>query len=241
MTPWVANIRLTTWQKSFPFLQLWREVGACEAGCDEGDCCEAASTTTVTSATTPSSKPLEKDCSEVCKDSTDPEFVPDSSCSNHYCRCQIGLGVDGYCAEGEGWCSKEETCKVECQAEECYEPTTTTTTVTTSTTTTTRVPRPLEKDCSEVCKDSTDPDFVPDSCCSNHFCRCQIGLGVDGYCAEGEGWCCKEGGCRAGCEQGGCCNQANTTNADDPCTRFCAGKPAAYFAQQCCQATDICL
>ena len=179
--------------------------------CDEGVCCEATTTTTITitSATTPSPKPLEKDCSEVCKDSTEPEFVPDSSCSNHYCRCQIGLGVDGYCSKGEGWCSKEETCKVDCQEDECYKPNTTTTTTTTITTTATTLPKPLEKDCSDVCKDSSDPELVPDSCCSNHYCRCQIGLGMDGYCSKGEGWCLKEGGCKAGCDEEECCGWAN--------------------------------
>ena len=167
--------------------------------------------TTITSAgSTPSSKPLEKDCREVCKDSTEPEFVPDSSCSNHFCRCQIGLGEDGYCGEGEGWCSKEDSCKIDCEAEECYKPKTTSTT--TSTTTAATLTRPLEKDCWDVCKDSNDPEFVPDSCCSIHFCRCQIGIGMDGYCDEGEGWCSREGGCKSGCgEIEGCCDdQANT-------------------------------
>ena len=34
---------------------------------------------------------------------------------------------------------------------------------------------------------------------------------------------------------------ATATATTDPCRWFCAGKPAAFFAPECCATTDICL
>merc|ERR1712130_113081 len=61
---------------------------------------------------------------------------------------------------------------------------------------------PWPKDCYEVCRDSTDAEYIPDFCCSRHYCACENGLGLGRNCPEGEGFClwdfhCSEGGCNS--------------------------------------------
>ena len=37
------------------------------------------------------------------------------------------------------------------------------------------------------------------------------------------------------------CQRLHPDGPSDPCANFCADKPAAFFAQECCATTDICL
>ena len=156
-------------------------------GCSLETCCEDTSTSTTIT-------PQPRDCNDVCEDSTDPEFIGDICCSRHYCACEMGLGADRYCNEGEGFCSEDGRCsKGGCSLEACCANTPPPTTSTSTSIT------PQPEDCDEVCKYSTDLEFIGDSCCSHHYCACAMGLGADMTCDEGEGFSLCDKKCTAGC------------------------------------------
>ena len=77
---------------------------------------------------------------------------------------------------------------------------------------------PTPKDCNEVCRDISGPQFIPDYCCSRHYCACDNGFGQSRSCNEGEGFCIIDGTIykyNGKCSEGGCspetCCEGTTT------------------------------
>ena len=71
---------------------------------------------------------------------------------------------------------------------------------------------PTPKNCNEVCRDISYPEFIPDYCCSRHYCACDSGFGLSRSCDEGEGFCIIDGECsEGGCSPETCCEGTTTT------------------------------
>ena len=152
-----------------------------------------------------------KDCNEVCRDITGPEFIPDFCCSRHYCECENGLGWGGSCPEEEGFC--QWSCSEGgCNPQTCCADTTTAEAATTepapkisylyqeeTTAPWEDYTTPQPKDCNEVCKDSIDQELIADSCCSRHYCACEHNAGADRHCENGQGFSTCEKKCKAEC------------------------------------------
>ena len=84
---------------------------------------------------------------------------------------------------------------------------------------------PTPKDCGEVCRDISGPQFIPDYCCSRHYCACDSGFGLSRSCNEGEGFCIIDGKCsEGGCSSETCCE--GTTTKEPATTQPATTEPA---------------